>query len=304
MNSRVAFPFLVLPDEAISFNGWMIGDPGQPLFPAGSILEHWDYARDLEVCAQVAINWKVASEALQLPIESIRLRLSLVVGTGTGSMPRRQYRLCEIVVDHSTWQSQLSGIVLGRTLSGRLHLSLMISMGEASADGTVLSPKIRGARLWHASHDILLEDGGESRFPVETASFSEIFKGRPQEHAPWFLHWRPSSMQSDFSACARLYINSDEPAVFARFVDGDEPTLQAVMSDVMSQMIGYALDQDDAIEALAECEEGSVGRQIRQWLDFSFPGQEIPSIKAMRDQNPGAFRAAILAASAVGSIEQ
>ena len=57
MNSRVAFPFLVLPSDSIRFDGWMIGDPGQPLHPAGSILENWDYARDLEVYALVAIDW-------------------------------------------------------------------------------------------------------------------------------------------------------------------------------------------------------------------------------------------------------
>lgn len=304
MNSRVAFPFLVLPDEAVSFDGWMIGDPGEPLHPADSILEHWDYARDLEICALVAIDWQATSEALQLPAEAIRLRLSLIAGTGAGNMPRRQDRLSEIVIDHTARKIQLSGLVSGRNLSGRLYLSLSISMDGSTAEGTVLSPKVRGARLWQARHDILLEDGGESRFPVETASFSEIFRGKPQELAPWFLHWRPSSMQSDFSACARLYVNSDQPEVFGRFVKGDEPTLQAILGDVMSQMISSAIDLDDAAELLVECEEGSVGRQIRQWLDFSFPGQEIPSIKAMRDQNPGAFRAAILAASAVGNADQ
>lgn len=304
MNRRIALPFLVLPDHAIRFDGWMIGDPGQPLDPAGRVLENWDYARDLEVGALVAIDWSVASEALQLPADRLKLKLSLIAGTGAGNLPRRQDRLCETAVDYASGESHLSGVVSGKTLSGRLRLSLHVSLESPCSDGTALSPKVHGARLWQSWHDILIEDGGDSRFPVETTSFSKIFSGKPQEYAPWYLHWRPGAIQADFSACARLYVNSDRPEILARFVGGDEPTLQAIMSDVMSQMVEYAIDQEDAAEILAACEEGSVGRQIRQWLDFGFPGQEIASIKAMRDQNPGTFRAAILAASEVGSTEQ
>lgn len=304
MNSRVAFPFLVLPDEAIRFDGWMIGDPGQPLHAAGNVLENWDYARDLEVGTLVSIDWTVASEALQLPVERLKLKLSLIAGTGTGTLPRRQERLCEMVVDRASGESHVSGIVSGRNLSGRLQLSLHVSLESPCSDGTVLSPKVQGARLWSFRHDILIEDGGDSRFPVETASFSQLFSGKPQEQAPWYLHWRPGAIQADFSACVRLYLNSDRPEVLARFVDGDEPTLQAIMGDVMSQMVECVIDQEDALEVLDECDEGSVGRQIRQWLELGFPGQEIASIKVIRDQNPGTFRAALLAASEVGSTER
>lgn len=304
MNSRVAFPFLVLSDDSVGFGGWMIGDPGQPLHSAGSILENWDYARDLEVRALVAIDWAVASEALQLPRDKLKLKLSLIAGTGAGNLPRRQERLRDIVVDHSSGECHLSGVVSGQNLSGRLQLCLQVSLEAPCSDGTELSPKDAGARLWQCRHDILIEDGGDSRFPVETASFSKLFRGKPQEQAPWYLHWRAGALQADFSSGARLYVNSDRPEILARFVGGDAPTLQAIMADVMSQMVECALGQEDVAEVLADCEEGSVGRQIRQWLDFGFPGQEVASIKAMRDQNPGTFRAAILAASEVGGTEQ
>lgn len=304
MNRRVALPFLVLPDDAIRFDGWMIGDPGEPLVPAGRVLENWDYARDLEVGALVAIDWTVASKALQLPVKALKLKLSLIAGTGAGNLPRLQARLFETVVDQGARECHLCGVVSGRTLSGRLRLYLQASLESPCGAGSALSPKTRGARLWQSLHDILIEDGGDSRFPVETGSFSKLFGGKPQEHAPWYLHWRPGAIQSDFSACVRLYVNSDRPEILARFVDGDEHTLQAIMGDVMSQMVEFALDQEDADESLVGCDEGSVGRQIRQWLDFAFPGQEVASIKAMRERNPGTFRAAILAASDVGSVEQ
>lgn len=301
MNRAIAFPFLTLPDDAARLDGWMVGNPGQPLHPAGSILENWDYARDLEVSAVIAIDWGTASAALQLPVDQLTLRVSLLAGTGAGHLPRREDRICEMIVDQSSGEVLLSAIVPGNVLSGRLCLSLNITLDAPCNEGSGLSPKVRGARLWHARHDILIEDGGDSRFPVETASFTRAFRGKPQEHAPWYLHWRPGSLQSDFSGCVRLYVNSDQPEVLARFAGGDEPTLQAIMGDVVSQMIESVLVLDDAAGNLAGCEEGSVGRQIRQWLDLGFPGQEIDSIRAMRDQNPGAFRAAILAASDLGS---
>ncbi len=300
MNQGIAFPFLILPDDVIRLDGWMVGNPGQPLHPAGSVLENWDYARDLEVSVAIGIDWCAASTALQLPADRLMLRVSLLAGTGVGHFPRRQDRLRDMVVDQSSGEVILSGIVSGKALSGRLCLSLNITLDAPCHEGSGLSPKVRGARLWHAWHDILIEDGGDSRFPVETASFSLTFRGKPQEQAPWYLHWRPGSLQSDFSGCVRLYVNSDRPEVLARFAGGDEPTLQAIMGDVVSQMIESVLALDDAADNLAGCEEGSVGRQVRQWLDLGFPGQEIESIRAMRDQNPGAFRAAILAASDLG----
>ncbi|MBF6025347.1 hypothetical protein [Lysobacter niastensis] len=296
MSSRIAFPFLVLPDGVVSFGGWMIGDPGAPLAAAGALLENWDYARDLEVGASVTIDWAAAAAALQLPISALKLKLCLIAGTGTGNLPRRQDRLCERVVDSSIRESHLSAVVLGSNLSGRLRLSLVVTLVAPCEGGTVLSPQVQGARLWQSRQDILIEDGGDSRFPLETASFTEIFKGKPHENAPWYLHWTPGVLQADFSACVRLYVNSDRPDVLARFVEGDAPTLQAILGDVVSQMVESVIAKEDAAELLAECGEGSVGQQVQQWLDFAFPSQEVGSIKALCDQKPGTFRAAILAA--------
>lgn len=297
MNSRIAFPFLVLPDDSVRFDGWLIGDPGQPLQPAGELLENWDYARDLEVAATLTIDWQLAAAALQIPADRLRLSLSLVAGTGTGHLPRRQDCLAEKVIDESSGETHLTGTLVGQRLSGRLRLSLIVRLDAPCGAGTELSPEDRGARLWQTHNDILLEDGGDSRFPVETASFSQIFRGKPQERAPWYLHWRPGAFQADFSGGIRLYLNTARPEVLARFAAGDEPTLQAIMGDVMSQMVESLLQQADAEEILLDCDEGSVAGQIQRWLDLGFPGQEIGSIKALRDQSPGIFRAALLAAS-------
>jgi hypothetical protein len=278
----------------------MIGDPGEPLKDVASILENWDYARDLEVDSVFSIDWELCAEALQLPADQLQLRVVLLAGTGIGNLPRRQDRLYEKVVDAITSEVRLGSVIPGRTLSGRLRLSVQISLEGPTDSGSALSPRVRGARLWQSYVDVLIEDGGDSRFPVETVSFSRYFKGQPREAAPWYLHWQPNSLQTDFSGSVRLFVNSDREEVASRIVEGDGPTLQAVLGDVMSQMAASVLDKNDYADLLAECEEGSVGRQIQNWLDIAFPGQEVSSIRAMRDRFPGRFHAALLAAADMG----
>lgn len=303
MNTRIAFPFLVLSDDVIRSEGWMIGDPGTPLQPAAGVLENWDYARDLEVANAVSIDWAATAEALQLPEDELRLRVSLIVGTGAGTLPRRQDRLHEVIVDHTTNKVLVGGTLSGRTLSGRLRVSLLVTLDAPEKRGTVLSPQDRGAKLWQAHYDILIEDGGDSRFPIETASFSTIFSGRPHEHAPWYLHWQPGALQRDFSAGIRLYVNSDHPEWLGRVLSGDRLSLQAMMGDVMSQMVESALREASGADDLFGCDEGSIGQQIRQWLDTAFPGQEVASVKALMERDPGAFRASLLATSDMGSAD-
>ena len=292
MSRKSAFPFLVLTDEVVTLDNWLIGDPEQPLAPAGDLLEDWDYARDLEVANCLQLDWPAISHDLQLPEEALKLRVVLVAGTGNGTLPRRQLRILERVVDASTTSLPIEAVLQGHKLSGRLRLSIVITLEAPLQAGTVLSPRLRGSRLWQSDHDILIEDGGDSRFPMETLSFSNAFKGRRQEHSPWYLHWHPGSLDADFASAVRLYINSDMPETFARFVAGDRSTLQAIMGDVISQVIGAALESKET--DLSACEDGSLGSQTRIWLESCFPGETLGGVKAVRDADPGCFRAAIL----------
>jgi len=303
MRSGIAFPFLVLPDDAIRPESWMIGDPGHPLHAAGDILEHWDYARDLEVSTTVSIDMDIAAKALQLPRASLQLKLVLLVGTGVGNLPRRQDRLVDTILNADSSEAHISAIISGRTLSGRIRLTLQVLLEAPTVGGTQLSPVTRGSKLWRSHKEILIEDGGDSRFPMETASFAQIFKGMPQERAPWYLHWRPAVLHADFSGSVRLYVNSDQKGLAERFAAGDPFVLQAMLADVISQMSSSVLDHDDGVELLGECEEGSVGGQILHWLDLAFPGQDFSSIGVMKNQFPGRFRAAILAAADMASFE-
>lgn len=304
MNPRIAYPFLVLSEEAVAADSWMIGTPEEPLQPVQDVLEHWDYARDLEVAVSVDIDWDKASQALQLPPDQLRMKVSLLAGTGAGTLPRRLERLQVTDLDASTTHTDLSGVLSGHSLSGRLRVSVVITLDAPTDAGSTLSPNVQGARLWQSTKDILIEDGGDSRFPIETASFSRIFRSRPHEHAPWYLHWRPGALQGDFSAGVRLYVNSDHPDWLGRIVGGDGPTLQAMMGDVMSQMVEATLREELDYDELVNCDEGSTGRQILKWLEAAFPAQELASVRALLEHDPGAVRAALVSAADVGGAEQ
>ena len=176
-------------------------------------------------------------------------------------------------------------------------------LAEPPATSGLLSPTLVGARLWELRKDVLLEGGGESRFPIETRSFRswEYMHGKLHQDAPWFFYWRPGVWNADFSAVTRLYINSDQPNMEDRVVDGDPLTLQAIMADVMSQLIEHALDTDDGDVFEEDWDLGTLGAQLRSWSELAFPGWSPQTIDSVRRHRPSEFQAAVLTAAALES---
>ncbi|WP_370319996.1 hypothetical protein [Oricola sp.] len=303
MKGKTAFPFLTLPDDAIRFGGWTIGDPDQPLVTAHDVLEGWDYERDLEVAVAFRVDFDAASRALGMDADDLALAVVLKGGTGAGSMPRRVDLLDRTAISAASPAAGLAAGIPSAQLSGRLRLELSVVLERAPTAPGVLSPRWPGARLWRTEKDILLEDGGDSRFPIEMASFSRAFTDGGYSRASWYLDWTSQNFHADFGGSVRIYVNSDLPEIQERFVAGDGPTLQAILGDVMSQMIGVALDYEDCDDLLAECEDNTVGRQIRNWMDLSFPGRTVGSVRNLRDSAPGRFRAAILSAAEVEDVQ-
>lgn len=300
MNKRIAFPFLALSDRAVGFQGWMVGDPGEPLQPTPDILEAWDYERDLEIRTRFEIDLDAVETELGIPRKQIGLAIALNVGTGAGSLPRRLMRAAVELVDEDG-KAEVSATLYGARLSGRLRLECSILLEKVpETPASPLAPTELGARLWNTRKDVLLEDGGDSRFPIEMLSFSSAFSGQPQQDAPWFVNWRPGQLEADFGGSVRVYVNSDDETLAARFADGDPLSLQAILGDVMSQMVESVLDDTEAGDLLDTCPEGSVGQQVRNWLDFAFPGQTVTSVRTLKEVAPGRFRAAILAAARLG----
>lgn len=304
MTRNFAMPFLTLPDEAVGFNGWKIGDPDQPLRPAGDTLEAWDYARDLEVMADLEVDFEAAARSLALPPQDLKLALVIKAGTGAGTLPRRVEPLATRIMDRDTSEVSIAARVCSANLSGRLRLEATILLEAPTLQGSALSPRVRGARLWSTKRDILLEGGGDSRFPIELVSFSKAFRGQPHEDAPWYLHWRPGQLDADFGGSVRLYVNSDDEAIAQRFVGGDSPTLQAMLGDVLSQMVAASVSLPECDELLANSEEGTVGQQVRNWIDIAFPNQTTAVIRGGLETTPGRFHAALLAAADIGGSEK
>lgn len=303
MNQRVAFPFNRLDNDAVGFAGWRIGDPGHPLVPAPDILEAWDYERDLEVGVSFEFDFELAAVQLDIPLDDLSMTLVLKAGTGSGKMPRRVDRLHTEQLDPLVPEVDTRVLVAGARVSGRLLIDIGIVLASEPAKSGPLAPTMVGSRLWSARKDILLEDGGAARFPLETVSFSLAFAGQPHASAPWYVHWRTGYLDADFGGAVRVYVNSDYKELCERFVSGDPATVQAVLGDVMSQMIEHVVGMPDSEEALEDCFEGSVGDQVRGWLDMAFPGQSLNKIRAEMTGAPGRFRATIMAAAQLGELE-
>ena len=301
MVRRTALPFLTIPDEAVRCDGFLIGDPGNPLQPADSVLDNWDYARDLRAGLDLQVDMEATANQLAIPLEELQLGIRLTAGTGSGNMPRSRITLQQTVLNRDSDDCSLRGDINSAFLSSRLLLEATIMLLEPSASAGALSPIIPGARLWQFQRNILLEGGGDSRFPIETLSFadSELFQNRPHQNAPWYFYWRPGAWSSDFSAVTRLYINADHDSISERVVDGDPDTLQGIMADVMSQVIESAINDGDGWVLEETWSDGTLGEQLCTWVDMAFPDRNAETIASMRAHRPGEFRAAILAAASV-----
>ncbi|MCD5991366.1 hypothetical protein KDX30_26140 [Pseudomonas sp. CDFA 553] len=300
--SQLAFPFLVLSDEAVDFDGWKIGQPNEPLFDAEDVLDGWDYEQDVHISANFTIDFIVVANQLRANAKEVKLRISLLIGTGSGNMPRRLDRIKEVVVDWSSPQVKFDVVILGKNLSSYLNLNLQVSLDTIGGTCSLLSPTQRGSRLWSNNKRVLIEDGGDARFPIELASFSEVYKGRSVESAPWLAEWNPENLHADFSGNVRFYVNSDIEILVARFVSGDPLTLQAMLGDIMTQMIEGLLDSEEHTDS-SEYEVGSVGHQAKVWVENCFQGQSVENIRQLRFYSPGKFKAAIHALADFGGNE-
>ncbi|MBK4995216.1 hypothetical protein IAE39_003390 [Pseudomonas sp. S37] len=300
---RVALPFLTLSDDSVVLSDWTIGEPGEPRFPLGEILEDWDYEKDLEVGVDITIDLDQAALDLALDATSLKLAAVLVVGTGAGSLPRVTHNACIKILDRDETSVRLETALAGHTLSSQLYLEVRILLDGPTASGNQLSPRFKGAKLWHTDLRVLIEDSGGSRFPIELTSFTDSFQGMPEQNAPWYVQWDPSNFHADFGGNVRLYVNADIEEIAQRFVDGDRLLLQAIVADVMTQMITTALDQENEDDFLVSFEEGSIGQQTRIWIETAFSGQNRQSISVLRRSYPGRFHASILAAAELGDEE-
>lgn len=297
--SQFALPFLVIPDDAITIDDWLIGNPGEPASLAGDSLSSWDYRQDVEISATISVDFDRVAEALHIDPDKLELRLVLAAGTGKGRLPRRTESIATAQISRTNTRVTVNRMLEGRLLSGRLRLEISCLLDSPLSGGSPLSPAFRGARLWNSVKEILLE-AKESRFPVEILSFTENYSGYPEQHAPWVLRWRPEMLDAEFCGNVRLYVNADFEDIAQRFAAAEKSTVHMIMGNVITQMIISALSKDSFEEISDCCEAGSVGRQIRHWIQTAFPGQPLGSVRSLLASQPGRFYGAILAVADPG----
>jgi hypothetical protein len=290
---HVAFPFLVLDEARVRASGWRRLEPDGSALELGSHIEGWDYARDIRVERSVLIDHDIDSSVLALDPADTAFDLIIRLGTGPGSMPRRIMTLqhgpirpgIPVLIDQ---------MIAGAGLSQRLFLESTIVLREAGLASSRLSPRLPGSILWRDVIDVALE-GQAPRFPMEVVSFAERFPGRAEKTAPWFLHWLPGQLHRDFGGAVRLFLNHDRRDFIERFVAADPLILQVALADVITQILGQVIRQEDLGEILAEAEPTSVAGHVATWLDLAFPGLDIAGVRTLHEASPGRFHAAILA---------
>ncbi|MAR72973.1 hypothetical protein [Halomonas sp.] len=298
MSRRIAFPFLTLPDQVVKMGEWMIGDIGEPLYPCNTILDFWDYDRDLEVALELSVDLPAASEALDLGSDDLELVALLKVGTGRGTTPRTILHSISVPVDEAEGGATLTAKLDGFRLSSRLWFETSLILAAEPGSPGRLSPRQPGARLWSSSLNVLLEDGGDSRLPMEAVSFSQIFRNRRHEDAFWYLDWRPSAWDSDLAGNVRLYLNKDREAFLQKVRAGDPFHLHMIMADVMLQLVS-AYISSEVSDSPHDHGEGSLARQSHDWLALAFPGLSAHAARTLLHDKPGEFHAAIHAAAEV-----
>ncbi len=294
MRDNMAFPFITIPDELVEFSPWMIGPVDEPLQPANAIFENWDYARDIEVCCGLNLRITDLSDHLQIPLHELRLEVVGRAGTGKGRFPKTVFEIDRRDINSASAKIEIRGKVKGSILSARLNLECAIILASAPGSCQPFSPMKPGSRLWSRHIDILLEDGGDSRFPMESVSFKSAFPGKPHQGAPWYFYWYHGNYHMDFAGSTRLYVNRDMARMHERIVEGDPFILQPVVYDVMSQILEVAAADDLFWENFSEYSEGSIGAQAVHWLGMAFPGKSHESIKSLLKNDPGCFHSSIL----------
>lgn len=291
--THIAFPHLTIPTSEVEASDWILQDASGRVSDLAAYLPDWDYSTDLVARRTLSVDLEPACAALSLDPTQTTFRVLVSVGTGEGSLPRRVRRYpCQLI----DGKAEIAIDLPGRSLSHRLRLETDIVLDSAGAPGSPITPRESGARLWSDMVDTRLE-GQEPRFPIELASFSKMFPGRSEAGALWMLHWAPGNPHQDFGGSVRLYVNSDSDDFSSRFLEADPLTLHTVMADVMTQMIDTTLASESAADLLSDCEETTVGGQIRSWLDQAFPGQDLAAVRRIRETNPGSFRSQIQAAA-------
>ena len=298
MMGRIAFPFLTLSNDAVQAGHWQIALNDGEFRPASDYLANWDASSSVRVRRQLSMDTKLAAAELGIRRKQLRLSVVVGVGSGPGRLPRYTAIGQQVDVDSKAGTVNLE-FTLG-TVSMVIHLRTDVILADVPREADQLAPSNLGDRLWTDRQMVRIE-GQELRFPVEATDFQGMFGDPTVESAPWFAHWTPGDWTRDFHGAFRLFLNSGVPAI-RKLLDEDEPNtliFQAIVGDVMSQLCEALLCESHppAEIILDKCERETVGGQIRHWLKLAWPGRDLDFVRQVLQSKPNHFRATLVAAA-------
>ena len=298
MKSSIAFPFLTLSESAVDASPWKMALGGdEPGFVSG-LLSNWDPSIDVRFCRMLRIDRSIAASDLSLRKKDLRLAAIVHAGTGPGRLPRRFVRQKKILIKRTA--TPVKFVIPGGILAGSIDLSTEIVLAEAPAWPDPLSPARTGDKVWFDRYRVAL-DAEALRFPMEIADLREILGPESfSSDAPWYLDWLPHDWSRDLHGTLRLYINSRFEEVVDRVCNHEPLTLQAIMADVICQVCEKFVQDKRIHEMDAHWDAGTIGAQAQAWLELAWPGRGQEFVESLLENNPGEFRATILAIANLG----
>lgn len=285
-------PYLTLPDDAVRCEpaeGWILRSGGKPdqVIPDKELFPSWDGSLKFELHRQFTVATTHFAEALSLQRARAQYELIVRMETARG--------LFSEVLERVPINAEDEVIDVCVTPdSGRLSkdFALVTSIAIMGADGEVdvLSPSVKGARVWRDMWSSKLE-GGKSRLPIEVVSFSRQLPDLRIPNA--LVHVSVADFPDlDFEEAVCVYLNADHSG-FVADVERGRPAATAMLWDtVVRQVVGAGLsaqfldwDQDLPPE--------SVGAQVASWRSAIFNSETVAAVSALRRESPGVFEARI-----------
>jgi len=296
----IAYPFLTV-TKGVEASRWMING-SEPEYLSGktAFLPGWDYATDIVLERHVMLHFRDVSTALGIPVEDLDLTLLIQWGTAGRKKPGIRDSLFRTRIRGETEDPVITvrEHIAGRNLSGRLMLESWLLLERPSDRAHPLAPEQQGSRIWHDVLDLRLE-GGVHRFPMQTSSFSTLFgSAHPGRNALWYLEYSPEDLDLPFTAAVRLHINTDRSDFLQMVMQQDPVVLQAMMADVMTQLIEPVMQSRDLADRILESDADSSGSHIRLWIQSAF--NDMEHAFSLYEKNRGLFQAMVSALACPG----
>lgn len=292
--AAIAYPYLRVDPTHLTATPWtLVVDGIERDLP--DRVEAWEHSVDLQLMRRLRLDFAAVASDLEIDPDRLGLEVIVTAGTGGANGDRRRQIWWRGALDAATTECapmfQLPGGDLSQAVSLRTELVLQRPVGE----GSDLSPKLRGTRLWDDRQLLGLEPE-EPRFPTMAASFRETFPDTPA--AFWRLAWSPEDPSRDFSSAVSLFLNSDRPGFIQAFSGNDDLVTRQVMGAIIAQITRGVLANEAFSDTLAAEAPTSIGAAVLGWLDRALPGSTPAAAIELMQRDPARFEAALAALTA------